>query len=227
MANSRIVNTNFWKDSYIVELESLEMLLFIYFLTNPRTTLAGVYEITIREIAFDTRLSEQFIAETLQKFSRDGKMYYERNWLVLTNFIKHQRLNPSIIRGIEKAIEELPEWLSQKVELGKNSDNQMSLFITDSTQTGDSEGTVTPQYNIIKLNRTKLKEKKAKQQVAGDSKESVEKSKPSGAQYRKAVEADEEQQARVKKSYTRKPSPPGKLSQEEIDKAYDRRTMKR
>lgn len=207
MANSRMISVNFWKDSYVIDLQPNEKLLFLYFLTNHKTTLAGVYEISVREVAFDTDLEQKFISDTIQKFVNDRKIYFERNWLVLTNFIKHQRLNPSIIRGIEKAVEELPDWLREKIDLSHEENNQVSLFITDSPQLDNNLGTTTPQLKIIKdnINKVKLKKDNQTSKLAGDSEES---SKATKQQYAKSMDKEREQETRVKKSFERKASKP-------------------
>jgi len=187
MATSRIISTGFWKDSYIIELDACEKLLFIYFLTNSRTTLAGIYEISLREVEFDTGIDAILIAKALIKFQNANKMFYENNWLILSNFIKHQRLNPSIIRGIEKAVDELPTWLQQKINVKKSEGNQLSIFMSGASlnnsfpqedeinrgniQTIDSLSTVTPQYNLIKTNLNKLNLKKPTQSQTQESKE--------------------------------------------------------
>ena len=192
MATQRLVNTNFWKDNYIAELDPIEKLLFLYFITNPQTTLAGVYEINIREVAFDTGIDRDMILKILSRFCVDGKMYYENNWLVLNNFIKHQRLNPSIIRGIEKAIDELPEWLQNKISIESTESNQIDMFLSVDSHTGNSLGTDTPQYKEIKRNIKKIKEKKSKQNESGgfdDSKKVTKVADPKN--YSRAVRADE------------------------------------
>jgi len=207
VASSRIVNVNFWKDSYIIELNPQEKLLFIYFLTNPRTTLAGIYEISIREVAFDTDLDKQFIEATLEKFTNDGRMYFERNWLVLTNFIKHQRLNPSIKKGIQKAIDELPDWLQSKIQLSTDKeDNQMTIFLLENEQSDHSLSTVTPQLNIIKSNIKKLKEKKSKHEADKPQDSSKELSAAQKKSYAIAMEKEREQETRVKALRSRTPS---------------------
>ena len=43
MAKFRLINTKFWDDSYVAKLSTSEKLLFIYFISNPLTTVAGVY----------------------------------------------------------------------------------------------------------------------------------------------------------------------------------------
>ncbi len=140
MANQRLVNTNFWKDTYIIDLDPTQKLLFLYFLTNPRTSLAGVYEISLREVAFDTGIDRDMIEKILIKFCVDGKMYYGRGWLVLRNFVKHQRMNPSIQKGIEKAMAELPAWLREIVENFSAFYDQQKLDLPDSPQSGADRG---------------------------------------------------------------------------------------
>ena len=39
----RYIKTKFWDDSYIIELNPHEKLLFLYLITNPLTNIAGVY----------------------------------------------------------------------------------------------------------------------------------------------------------------------------------------
>ena len=163
MATGRLINTNFWKDIYISNLDPIEKLLFLYLFTNPQTSLAGVYQLNVREVAFDTGIDKDMVAKVLKRFCDDGKMHYEKDWLVLRNFIKHQRPNPSIKLGIKKAIDDLPKWLQTRLnELDFGT--QTSLNMTDSPQSGDSLGTPSPQRKLkeAKLIEAKEKEKKRK-----------------------------------------------------------------
>ena len=53
MFKHRYINTHFWKDNYIINLDPTEKLIYLYLLTNPLTNIAGVYEINIKEISID------------------------------------------------------------------------------------------------------------------------------------------------------------------------------
>lgn len=162
MATQRLVNTNFWRDSYVINLDPTEKLVFLYLLTNPATNLAGVYEIDTRLVALDTGIDKDMINKIISRFCVDGKMYYERGWLVLRNFVKHQRLNPSIKKGIEKAINELPAWLQDKISLEVDESKQISLLEGVTIQTDDSLGTESPQRKEIEAKEKKRKEIEAK-----------------------------------------------------------------
>lgn len=109
MAKNRYVDTKFWDDSFIVELSPQEKLLFLYLITNPLTNVVGIYEISLRRISFDTGITVEGIREALKGFERVGKVYYKENHIILTNFVKNQKLNPNIQKGIVKCFEELPE----------------------------------------------------------------------------------------------------------------------
>jgi len=157
MATQRLVSTNFWKDTYVIDLDPVQKLLFLYFLTNPRTTLAGVYELSIREAAFDTGIDKDMVEKILAKFCADGKMHYEKGWLVLRNFVKHQRLNPSIQKGIEKAVAELPEWLQDVVNSFTLGDSFQGSRPPDSPQTPPSLPPIEAKLIEAKGRQDKLK----------------------------------------------------------------------
>lgn len=160
MATSRVVNTHFWRDTYVIDLDPSEKLLFMYFLTNPNTNLSGIYEISLRQAAFDTGIDKDMIEKILRRFCEDGKMFYQNGWLVLRNFVKHQRLNPSIKKGIMKSYAELPAWLQEIIQISENEALAIEVVIPNSTQSGDSLPTDSPQRKEKKYKEKKRKEKK-------------------------------------------------------------------
>ena len=69
MAKNRYIDTKFWTDTYITNLDPIEKLLFLYALTNPHTNIAGIYEISIKQIAFDTGIDKEMVEKIFQRFS--------------------------------------------------------------------------------------------------------------------------------------------------------------
>jgi hypothetical protein len=116
MADYRIVKTKFWDDPYITSLDPNQKLLFIYLLTNSCTDISGAYEISIKKIEFDTQLGDSLIQAGVRLFEADEKMIYKDGWLFIPNFIKHQSLNPSVIKGILKSLENVPQWIRDKTD---------------------------------------------------------------------------------------------------------------
>jgi hypothetical protein len=112
MAIQRYISTSFWDDPWIVSLEPLEQFLYLYFLTNPLTNIAGVYQISIRRMVNDTKLEEAEIRRIIEKFQDAGKAYYYKNeFLALPNWPKHQRWEnrKKIQGGIDACLKKLPQ----------------------------------------------------------------------------------------------------------------------
>jgi len=115
MAKNRYLNTHFWDDVWVVELDQIEKLMFLYLLTNPLTTIAGVYEISLRRIALDTGLDKDMILKILARFEDAGKVFYQDGWVAIVNFTKHQAINPKIQKGIDKTLSGCPDWVSDRL----------------------------------------------------------------------------------------------------------------
>lgn len=146
----RIINTKFWSDSFVVEkLNPLDRYLFLYFLTNEKTNLAGVYELSIRTMANETGLEKEEVLRMLERLR--GKVEYKDGWICLVNFTKHQNTdNLSIVKGIENRLNELPlevkKWVTK---LRKTTSGRPVV---------DQKGTTSEQPNLTKPNLTKPKD---------------------------------------------------------------------
>jgi hypothetical protein len=117
MAKSRMINTRFWIDDYISELDPTEKLLFLYFLTNPYTDICGIYEVPLKHIALDTGLDKEMVIKIIERFSKDGKIFYEDGWVAVKNFPKHQLNNPKVAKGIEIGLENAPQGLKDRLSI--------------------------------------------------------------------------------------------------------------
>lgn len=146
----RMINTKFWSDSFVVDkLNPLDRYLFLYFLTNEKTNLSGVYELPIRTIANETGLEKEEVLRMLERLK--GKVEYKDGWVCLVNFTKHQNTdNGSIVKGIENRLNELPEDVRKWVYKLRKNTNTIPL-VDESYTTGE-------QPNLTKPNLTKLKE---------------------------------------------------------------------
>ena len=112
MATQRYISTSFWTDKWIRSLDPSERYLYMYLLTNPQTNIAGVYQITIDRIAFDTGYDERTLLPMLDRFAKAGKAYFFLDeWVVLPSWPKHQKADKkaTIKSGIETILHELPE----------------------------------------------------------------------------------------------------------------------
>ena len=117
----RSVNTRFWDDTFISELNPSEKLLFLYLITNPLTNLLGIYEITIKRISFDTGLKTDIIRKGFERFEKVKKVFFVDGFIILPNFLKNQRLNANMKIAVSKEFNGLPNELKSNI-LGNGSE---------------------------------------------------------------------------------------------------------
>src|SRR3990167_8221473 len=102
MSESRYINTKFWNDNFIVELDPIERYLFLYFLTNEHTNIAGVYELPIKRMEQETGLEKEMLLKIIERFK--DKINYFEGWVYIKNFSKNQKLSG---KNIDIAIKKL------------------------------------------------------------------------------------------------------------------------
>lgn len=116
MAKQRYVNTRFWSDTYISNLDPIEKLLFLYFLTNERTNVCGIYELPLKIMAVETGIEKDMIEKIIRRFTKEKKVFYYQGWVRVVNFPKHQDTsNPHIKKGIELAESLIPAQIKEKL----------------------------------------------------------------------------------------------------------------
>lgn len=111
MATQRYISTAFWSDKWIRTLNPSDRYLYMYLLTNPQTNIAGVYQITMDRIAFDTGYDERTLRPMFDRFAEAGKVvFYQDEWLIIPTWPKHQRHEgrSKIASGIESVLKQLP-----------------------------------------------------------------------------------------------------------------------
>jgi hypothetical protein len=112
----RSVNTKFWDDSFITELNPSEKLLFLYLLTNSLANILGIYEITIKRISYDTGLTKETIAKGLESFAKGRKAFHtEDNYIIMPNWLKNQRLNTNMKVAVAKEFNALPKHIKDSI----------------------------------------------------------------------------------------------------------------
>lgn len=127
MAKQRYVNTHFWDDSYVTELDPTEKLLFLYLLTNPLTNIAGAYEIGLKRIAFDTGIDRETVLKILARFEVADRIVYRDGWVLILNFIKNQSFNPKMLSGVEEIVKCCPDWIKQRLSIAYESLSHLNL----------------------------------------------------------------------------------------------------
>ena len=119
MATQRYISTSFWTDKWIRGIDPSERYIYIYLLTNPETNIAGVYDVTIDRIAFDTGYDERTLRPILDRFSKAGKAHFiDDEWVVIPAWPKHQRVKErdNNRKGIDAILKALPSSVFEQLE---------------------------------------------------------------------------------------------------------------
>lgn len=153
MPKKRMVDTKYWDDEYITTLDPIEKLLFLYFLTCTLSSICGVYEINLRRVAFDTGIDKDMVAKVLGRFTKDRKILYLDNWIVMVNSWKYIGESPKVKKGFQVCISEVPKEIKAKfstefgysidtvcIEYGYSSNSSPSPSNKTTTVTGVTDG---------------------------------------------------------------------------------------
>ena len=120
MSTQRYISTSFWDDEWIQSLDPSEKLLYLYYMTNPLTNIAGVYKLAVRRVCFDTGFNSDTVGHIMQKFEAKGKAYRIGEYIALPAWPNHQKWETKtcIKDGIDAVIASLPsEILTRLVEI--------------------------------------------------------------------------------------------------------------
>jgi hypothetical protein len=119
MATQRYISTSFWSDKWIRTLDPSERYLYMYLLTNTETNIAGVYQLTLDRIAFDTGYDERTLRPMLDRMAKAGKAeLFDDEWMIIPSWPKHQKYatHKTIESGINSVLKELPKRVIERLK---------------------------------------------------------------------------------------------------------------
>lgn len=238
--SKRYIDTNFWNDTWVDQLDTLQKFFFLYLITNGLTTIAGIYEIPIKRMRIETDLTQEQIVQMFNHM--DSRVKYIDGWVVLRNGIKSQNYKNEKIRlGIKAILEKCPVDLLQYVDFPKDlgiiveraekEPDQQRLFNDSSMTHQDSSHLNIIKYNVIKY-KSKENEEQSGKPPAEVSKETNNKNYKTNLtpaqkkSYAKAVRADEAQAERATRASGRE-SKPSKIDFQELKENIRTRGAKR
>lgn len=97
MGIKRIVDTSFWTDGKVDDFSPEDKYFMLYLLTNPFSTQLGIYEISIKQVAFQMGYSMDAVKVLIDRFeNKYGMIIFSQatNEIAIKNFLRH-----SIIKG--------------------------------------------------------------------------------------------------------------------------------
>ena len=97
MGIKRIVDTSFWTDGKVDIFSPEDKYFMLYLLTNPFTTQLGIYELSVKQAAFQLGYSTETINVLLERFENKYNMIIyskKTHEIAVKNYLRH-----SIIKG--------------------------------------------------------------------------------------------------------------------------------
>ena len=111
MADYRQIHTKIWKDGWFLDLCTEDKLLFIYLFSNERASLAGLYDLPIKVIVFETGIPLGRVKSCLERFEKAGKVHCSNGWIWIPNLIRYNARNiesPKIQVHLKTLLAEIP-----------------------------------------------------------------------------------------------------------------------
>ena len=114
MAKFRNVSVKFWSDPFIESLTPEKKYFFLYLITNEHSSQCGIYEISFRQMAFETGYNQETIEKLIQFFESERKIKYSKktNEIAIRNFVKHNpQGSPKVASFVQKELKQVKDRL--------------------------------------------------------------------------------------------------------------------
>lgn len=150
MAKVRPIQTKFWTDTFISDLDPIERYLYLYLFTNRHTDLCGIYELPMDNIVSETKLDEKTIRKILNGKLKTKVYYMMNGWVCVKNYVKYQSLNESVAKSIKKTLEnDIPLPVLQEIKRLDTACRQAVDRLCTGLSLGQESNTIDNIYNII------------------------------------------------------------------------------
>lgn len=102
----RFISSDLWNDAAIEDLTSQARYLFIYLITSPHTSQAGIGQATDRKISNETGIEKTTLATIFAELKE--MVVRQQEWFWVKNFLKHQGQNKNFCIAAIKYAEKTP-----------------------------------------------------------------------------------------------------------------------
>ncbi len=153
---TRIIHTKVWKDTWYVSLEREAKYLWLYLLTNEKINISGIYELSDREILFDTSINQQDLEKI--KSSLSPKAVFFDGWVKICNVERYNKYRNSPLNQVayKNELSYVPLLVKDKFEIENDTSIDTSIY----TPINKEQGTINNKLGIENLKqeiRSKIK----------------------------------------------------------------------
>ena len=141
MGIKRIVDTSFWTDGKVDDFSPEDKYFMLYLLTNPFTTQLGIYEISIKQVAFQMGYSQDAVKVLLERFEHKYdiiRFSRDTNEVAIKNFLRHSIMKGGapvrdcLVKELKKVKnKELVEWVFGSIKDFENLNPTVTKIISE------------------------------------------------------------------------------------------------
>ena len=122
MGNKNTVDSDFWVDNYLSDIDPLEKYLYLYFITNPHSNIAGAYQIPLKIISVETGIEKSAVEKMIHRFEITGKLIYKEGWVCLKNRNKYNKKdNESVKSGVLAILKKCPDFINEFLKIDQTA----------------------------------------------------------------------------------------------------------
>lgn len=106
---SRILFCDYWEDPKVLEFSVEERIIGVYFWTNSRASLCGLYQVSEPHILLETGTSKESLISVKAKLESLSRVHFFENWVYLPHAQKLcGYINDNQKKGVEKEVSRVP-----------------------------------------------------------------------------------------------------------------------
>lgn len=112
---TRILQTRYWDDDFVVESRKLTKYLYIYLLTCQYINISGTFQLHDKKILVETDLTPSELANAKKELSLKGKVFFKDGWVHVVNARKNNRYekSPDNVKACQKELDIVPKAIQE------------------------------------------------------------------------------------------------------------------
>lgn len=107
---TRIFQTRFYDDEFIVNLDLYTQHLYLYLLTCQYINICGIFQLSDRKICFESRLNEKQLAMAKECLEKNKKVFFKNGWVYVVNALKNNNYikSPTNLNAYKAELSKIP-----------------------------------------------------------------------------------------------------------------------
>ena len=160
MAIYRQIYLTFWTDTKVVnDFTPEDKYFYLYLMTNPHTNLCGCYEVSIKQMAWETGYNEDTVSHLLERFASVHKIIKyskETREILILNWHKYNwTKSPKLVKSIEANSNDIKDESFKKYVLELLKQDTLSIPYTYPMDTSVTVSVTDSVSNTVKKSKNR------------------------------------------------------------------------